>query len=79
MEPSTSDSELEDEENLLLLLLLRKRQNRRKPRKRRFWVRDIFLQRKTRGTFYNLFNDLLKDKELFFRYHRLIGEWCCNL
>ena len=61
---------LEDEEELLLLLLmLQKRQ--RKPRKRRFWIRNIFLQRKTRGTFRTLFQELLQDKELFFRYHRM--------
>ena len=60
---------LEDEEELLLLLLLQKRQ--RKPRKRRFWIRNIFLQRETRGTFRTLFQELLQDKELFFRYHRM--------
>ena len=60
---------LEDEEELLLLLLLQKRQ--RKPRKRRFWIRNIFLQRETRGTFRTLFQELLQDKEPFFRYHRM--------
>ena len=66
-----SDVELQDEEDLFLLLLLRKRQNRRKPRKRRFWVRDIFLQRQIHGTFHTLFQELLQDRELFFRYHRM--------
>ena len=65
-----SDSELEDEENLLLLLLLRKRQNRRKARKRRYWIRNIFKQRHSHGTFHTFFKKLLKDKEFFFRYHQ---------
>ena len=62
---------LEDEEELLLLLLvLKKRQKQRKPRKRRFWVQNIFLERRdSRGTFHTLFQELLQDKELFFRYH----------
>ena len=71
MDWSDSDSELEDYEDLLLLLLLRKRQNRRKMRRKRFWVRKIYRERQTHGTFYTLFQTLLKDKEMFFRYHRM--------
>ena len=69
-----SDSEFEDLEDLLLLMLLRKIQLRRKPRKRRFWVRNIFLQRQRHGNFYTLFQELLKDRELFFRYPRMTPE-----
>lgn len=43
----------------------------KKTKKRRFWARNIFLQRPLHGTFYTLFQELMKDDELFFRYHRM--------
>ena len=65
-------SEMDDYEDFLFINLLRRRKKRRKKsRKRRFWVRDIFLRRETHGTFHTLFQELLKDRELFFRYHRM--------
>ena len=70
MDSSDDESYLDDCEDLLLLSL-RKRQNRRKSRRRRFWVRDIFRERPIHGTFHTLFQTLLKDNEMFFRYHRM--------
>ena len=67
---SSIDSDLEDYEDLLCLLLLRKRQRRNKYRKST-WVKPIFRQREVYGEFHTLFQELVKDKELFFRYHRM--------
>ena len=52
----------------ILLLLLKKRLTK----KRRFWVRKLLLDRKSKGEFYLLVQDmLLYDQEYFFRYFRM--------
>lgn len=66
-----SDSELDDYEDLFFLYLLSRKQKRKTKKKRRFWVRDIFRQREVHGTFHTLFQEMLKDREMFFRYHRM--------
>ena len=49
------DDEIETlEEELLYILLVRRRRRRNKRRKARFWVRDIFLNRKRYGEYHNL-------------------------
>lgn len=56
-----------------LLLMLLKRRLRKKTRyKKRMWVRKIFEERKTKGEFYLLVQDLrLYDEEYFFKYFRM--------
>ena len=52
----------------ILLYLLRKRLNRKK----RFWVRKLFLDRKLKGEYHVLVQDMrLHDEEYFFRYFRM--------
>ena len=68
---SDSDDEMADYEDLLLLLLIQKNLKQKKYKKRRFWIRNIFRQREIHGAFHTLFQELLKDEELFFRYHRM--------
>ena len=56
---------------ILLLLLVRKRRQRLKYRKR-FWVRQIYAERRWKGEFNLLVRDLmLCDHEYFFRYFRM--------
>ena len=56
---------------LLILLLLRKRRQRLKYRKR-FWVRKVYEERKTKGEFNVLVRELmLADHEYFFRLFRM--------
>ncbi|CAB4027184.1 Hypothetical predicted protein [Paramuricea clavata] len=57
---------------LLLLLLLRRRKQRRKYRKI-FWVRKIFAERKHKGEFHCLVQEMkLFDHELFFKHFRML-------
>ena len=57
--------------NLLQLLIMRRRRRRelacqRQPRT--FWIREMFLKRKTHGQFENLVKEIrLNDRETFFR------------
>jgi hypothetical protein len=56
---------------LLLLILLRWRLRREKYNKR-FWVRAIYKERKTRGEYYTLvWEAMLFDSEFFFRMFRM--------
>ena len=56
---------------LLILLLLRERRQRLKHRKR-FWVRKVYEERKTKGEFNVLVRELmLADHEYFFRLFRM--------
>jgi len=59
---------------LLLLMLIRRRRRRsegkekKKWRKKRFWIREIFLRRKELGEYHRLFQELkVSDREYFFR------------
>ena len=63
-----------DEEDFLLLIALvvtlrrRRRQKKRDVKPKRFWVREIFRNRKRCGKFRNLVLELrLGDRELYFR------------
>ena len=64
------------EDAILLLWLLRKRRKSRrlieKKKQRKFWVRSIFRERKLKGEFYTLIQDLkLFDTEYFFKQFRM--------
>ena len=66
------------EDDLLTILLLRRYRRKRKLRelqrrmaKRRFWVRDIYLNSPTLGAYRTLFRELHADREYFFRYIRM--------
>ena len=57
---------------LLLLYLLHRMNQKRYKYKKRFWVRQIFLDREEKGEFQNLVGDLrLFDSEYFFRNFRM--------
>ena len=54
-----------------MLLLLRQRK-REKKNQRKMWVRKIYQERKQKGEFHLLINEMrLHDHELFFRYFRM--------
>ena len=57
---------------LLLLILRRRLQERKKKRTPRFWIRDIYKLRKTRGEFHCLVKEAaLFDHEYFFKMFRM--------
>ena len=71
MEQSSSSSE---EETLILYALYRRRKRKSK-RQRRFWTRPIYSQRKQRGCYSTLVQEMrLGDPQLFFRYFRMSKE-----
>ena len=56
----------------LLLFLLKRRISKGNKHKKSVWVRKLFKQRKTKGEFYLLVQDLrLFDEEFFFKYFRM--------
>lgn len=58
-----------DEDDMIALACLEiEKQNRR------FWVHEINLKRDVFGEFVNLFPDLLRDDQKFFKYFRLSQE-----
>ena len=64
------------EDTILLLWLFRKRRKSRrlieKKKQRKFWVGPIFRQRKLKGEFHALIQDLiLFDSEYFFKQFRM--------
>ena len=64
------------EDTILLLWLFRKRRKSRrlieKKKPRKFWVRPIFRERKLKGEFHTLIQDLkLFDSEYFFKQFRI--------
>ena len=66
------------EDDLITILLLRRyrrvsklRELQRRMAKRRFWVRDIYLNRPTLSAYGTLFIELHADREYFFRYIRM--------
>ena len=61
---------MEKEKNVLLLILKKKLEKERKKKiTRRYWVRKIFDERKTKGEFHLLIKDLkLFDNEYVFKY-----------
>ncbi|KAG8239868.1 hypothetical protein J437_LFUL018979 [Ladona fulva] len=60
--------ELEGDSLMAMLLIRRKK---RRNRRRRFWVNPLVLERRNRGLFHTLFDDLLQDDEKFFWYFRM--------
>ena len=64
---------MEKEKNVLLLILKKKLEKERKKKiTRRYWVRKIFDERKTKGEFHLLIKDLkLFDNEYVFKYFRM--------
>ena len=66
-----------DEEQLLLLLLIYRRRKEKKVKKyrKRFWVRRIFQERKTKGEYHSLVKELiLFDHERFFKMFRMLPQ-----
>lgn len=60
---------------LLLSLLLIARTKQRKRQTKRFWMRDIFKNRKQQGAYHNLLNEMrLTDTEKYFNYLRMGSE-----
>lgn len=60
---------------LLLSLLLLTRTKEKKYRPKRFWIRDIFKNRKQQGAYHNLFNEMkLTDTQKYFNYLRMSSE-----
>ena len=70
MAPDSNDSsDIEDDDLLLLIVLRNKRRNKYK---KRFWVRQTYQERKQKGEYLLLVQDLkLFDHELFFTYFRM--------
>ena len=63
------DSSEEKELFLLGFILVDDKWKKKKPKKRRFWVREIFLQRERQAVFSNLPCELqLGDREDYFKY-----------
>lgn len=63
--------------NVLMLsyLFLLKMRNKQKKQKKRFWVRDIFQNRKGQGAYHNLLQEMkLADSEKYFNYLRMSSE-----
>ena len=58
---------------LLLLIILRRRcEQRRNKRKARFWIRQIFRERKQKGEYHTLVKEtMLFDQEYFSRMFRM--------
>ena len=62
------DSSEEEEIALLSVILFDNKSRRKQPKKRRFWVREIFQRREERGVFLKLVTELqLGDREYYFK------------
>lgn len=59
-----------DVEGDFLLAMLLIRRKKRRNRRRRFWVHSLVLERRNRGLFHTLFDDL-EDDDKFFSYFRM--------
>ena len=57
-----------DETAVVCALLLKFRERKRK---RKYWVHPIYSERRLKGQFYVLFNDLRQNPEKFFKYSRM--------
>lgn len=55
--------------------LVQRRRNRinheRRRRRRRVWVRPINTRRRQQGAFYNLFQEIKRDQQMFYKYTRM--------
>jgi len=56
--------------NMGALLMQRRRDriNRERRRRQRVWVRAINTKRRQQGAFYNLFQEIKTDQEMFYKY-----------
>ncbi|XP_070529981.1 uncharacterized protein [Cardiocondyla obscurior] len=54
-----------------LLMLQRRCRTNRNRRHRRIWVRPINRRRKEQGAYYNLFQEIKKDPNMFYKYSRM--------
>jgi len=56
--------------NMGVLLVQRRRDriNRERRRRRHVWVRAINTKRRQQGAFYNLFQEIKTDQEMFYKY-----------
>lgn len=60
---------------LSLLLCIQKNMKKKKQRPRRFWVRDIFKNRRRQGAYQNLLNEMrLLDQPKYFNYLRMTSD-----
>lgn len=59
--------------NMGALLVQRRRDriNRERRRRRRVWVRPINTRRREQGAFYNLFQEIKADQQMFHKYTRM--------
>lgn len=61
--------------NVLVLSLLYLVRRKKKRKQKRFWVRNIFANRKNQGAFYNLLQEMrLGDSEKYYNYLRMSSE-----
>ncbi|XP_071653384.1 uncharacterized protein, partial [Temnothorax longispinosus] len=57
--------------NMGALLVQRRRNRKRHCRRRRVWVRPINTRRRQQGAFYNLFQEMKTDPQMFLKYTRM--------
>ncbi|XP_071640840.1 uncharacterized protein [Temnothorax longispinosus] len=57
--------------NMEALLVQRRRNRKRHCRRRRVWVRPINTRRRQQGAFYNLFQEMKTDPQMFHKYTRM--------
>ncbi|CAL1671957.1 unnamed protein product [Lasius platythorax] len=65
------DTYSSDEDELLLLALMEDEERNGNRRKTRKWIHEINMERKTKGEFYTLVPQLLKDEKRFYIYFRM--------
>jgi len=53
------------------LLVQRRRDQINRRRRRRIWVRPINTRRRQQGAFYNLFQEIKRDQQMFHKYTRM--------
>lgn len=72
MNHQVSQNHIRNVNNILLLALLLLRRNERRTHVKRFWVRDIFKNRRNQGAYHNLLQEMrLTDTEKYFNYLRM--------
>lgn len=67
-------------QNVLLLSLLLRTRTKQTKMQKRFWIRDIFKNRRQQGVYHNLLNEMrLTNTEKYFNYLRMSSESFNNL
>ena len=51
--------------------MIKKRRLKRLRKRKRYWVRDLYMRRAESGAYTTLFRDLNDDREMYFRYLRM--------